>query len=63
VEAILVDGLDALGGQPQPHVSAPLIPVHLAPLEVQVLHLLMFQKHEHINIHTQGGGEREMAKE
>lgn len=39
VEAVLVDGLDALGGQPQPYETVPLLPVKLAPLEVQVLHL------------------------
>lgn len=40
VEPVLVDRLDALGGQPQPHEPLPLLPVELAPLQVQVLDLL-----------------------
>lgn len=40
VQAVLVDGLDALRGQPKPHEPLTLLPVELAPLQVQVLHLL-----------------------
>lgn len=39
VQAVLVDRLDGLGRQPQPHESLPFVPVKLAPLQVQVLHL------------------------
>lgn len=43
VETVLVDGLDRLGRQPKPDESLALLPVHLAPLQVQVLHLRAFR--------------------
>lgn len=39
VESVLVDGLDALGREPQPHPSVALLPEQAPLLEVEVLHL------------------------
>lgn len=39
VESVLVDRLDALGREPQPHPSVSLLPKQAPLLEVKVLHL------------------------
>ena len=46
VEPVLVDGLDALGREPQPHPSISLLPVQAPFLEVNVLHLNSHEKND-----------------
>mmetsp|Transcript_35241 Transcript_35241/g.110947 ORF Transcript_35241/g.110947 Transcript_35241/m.110947 type:complete len:313 (+) Transcript_35241:537-1475(+) len=40
-EAVLLDGLDGLGGHTHAHVAGALLPPHAAGLQVHVLHLLV----------------------
>lgn len=39
VESVLVDGLDALCGQPEPNPSVAFLPKHFSLLQVNMLHL------------------------